>query len=580
MTRGTVDRAVDAAGVGLLAVLATAMLWWPQGGDQALFQLGGAQLARGGVYWRDFWDVKQPGIFWLYAASERAGAGVLGVRLLEIASVLVSGAVVARLAGCWRVGPVTRLLAPLLVLGPYALTGGVNGVGQVEGLVTLPLLVQYAGLRSAWTTPDRHAAGRWAALAGVAAATVGTFKVLYLPLAVVIAVGTWWEARTAGHLRQRVGVVAAAWLAASTAVTAAVVVYFAVHRALPLAWYSTVQAPREQLATGLYSTSAALAMLRSLFLAVAATGLLAAVAVWTAVSRGRATRETVLLGWLLTAAVLAAPQLPTTYRVLILLPPIGLLAVLGLDAFVAGLTRRSQVLRAVAVAALVVAALLPAPRIVRLVTALTTSPPGGAPFSDPARLAVGDRIGGSPMVAAASVMHSTIPAGTAIYVLGDPVVYRVLGARQAIEMNGWGPEIMSPRMWAEILRELRRSRPEWVFVESGYQRDIDRAPGLLPFLHQTYTAVPRPGGVWWHTTRIGTLAPTADGNQVAALRDLARTGPAELDGLPPPARGTSLSAAGARRTASSGSAMSCPAMSSGPPPIMASICRPPVEANR
>ena len=218
----------------------------------------------------------------------------------------------------------------------------------------------------------------------------------------------------------------------------------------------------------------------------------------------------------LAAAVLAAPQLPTTYRQLVLLPPIGLLAVLGLDRVLDLAADRPRRVRAALAAVLVVAALPLAAPLVTLTRALAADGPA-LDLGDARRLAVGDRIGGSPMVGPAAVMRSTIPPGTAIYVLGDPVVYRVLGARQAIEMNGWGPEIMSPRMWSETLRELRRSRPEWVFVEQDYQSYIDRAPGVTAFLSQAYTATTPLGaeGVWWHTATPGRPAPSVEGNLLA-----------------------------------------------------------------
>src|SRR5258705_260145 len=48
------------AGLGLLAAPL------PFTGDQALFAAGARQLARGDVLYRDFWDVKQPGIYLWY----------------------------------------------------------------------------------------------------------------------------------------------------------------------------------------------------------------------------------------------------------------------------------------------------------------------------------------------------------------------------------------------------------------------------------------------------------------------------------------------------------------------------------
>ncbi len=509
----------DVVGLLLLLGAAATALWWPQFGDQALFGEGGRVLAAGGVYWRDFWDVKQPGVFWLYALAETVGAGVLGVRLVEVAAVLIAGFVVLRVVGRWGLHPAVRGAAALLVLGPYVLSGDANAVGQVEGLVTLPMLVQYYALQRAVAASERPASLRWGAVAGLAAGVVGVLKLLYLPLGIVLLAGAAVERGSASSRREvtawtaRVG---AAWVLAACMPPAAVVAYAAAHGVLPLAYYSTFVAPGEQLATGLFTVPALVEMVRALALATAVTGPLALVAVWTA-RRSRGLRRVLgLLAWLLATGVLVAPQLPTAYRGLVLLPPIGLLAVLGLDRLVTWAACRRVRGRpgAIVVAVLAVGLAPLAPGVVRLVAAGSAQ---GWSLADPVRLAVGDRIGGSFMVAPAMTMRGTVQPGTAVYVLGDPVVYRVLGTRQAIEMNGWGPEVMSPRMWDETVRELDRSRPQWVFVQSDYQGNVDRVPALVALLRSAYIEVPSrsAGGRWWRTDEPGTPSPSPEGNLLA-----------------------------------------------------------------
>jgi hypothetical protein len=525
----------------LLVLPALTILWWPQGGDQALFSLGGRVLADGGIYWRDVWDVKQPGIFWLYALGERLGLGVLGARLFELLAILLAGLVVSQLVGGWGLGRTARLLAPLLVLGPYVLAGDANGVGQVEGLVTLPILVQYLAAHRALAATGRRPAAAWAAVAGVAAAAVAILKLLYLPLALIV----WGVARAdrraeraaeqgagrgvdreaepaeqgAGSTERRhLAWIWAAWFAGIAVPALAVGIYVVAHGLTRLALYSTFLAPGEQLVTGLYSIQAWSVTLRALVLSTTLTGPLALVALLVALRRGRAAREIGLVAWFLSAAAIASPQLPTTYRVLLLLPPIGLLAVLGLDRVLRWTAARRGPARALIAALLVVAAVPLLPGTVRLVVALASAGPARWSLADGDRLAIGDRISGSPIVGPALRMRRTVRPGTAIHVFGDPLVYRLLGARPAIEMNGWGPEIMSERMWAETVRELDRSRPEWVFVQVTYQPDVDRVPALVTLLHRDYApvAVEGAGGTWWRTSAPGSPAPSPEGNQLAA----------------------------------------------------------------
>ena len=57
--------AVAAIGAALLAPTLT----YPFGRDQGVFAAAADIIERGGVPYRDIWDVKPPGIFYLYRAS-------------------------------------------------------------------------------------------------------------------------------------------------------------------------------------------------------------------------------------------------------------------------------------------------------------------------------------------------------------------------------------------------------------------------------------------------------------------------------------------------------------------------------
>ena len=54
--------------VALTFVIALGLskLAYPLMGDQALFLLGGRTIDGGGILYRDFWDIKPPGIFLFY----------------------------------------------------------------------------------------------------------------------------------------------------------------------------------------------------------------------------------------------------------------------------------------------------------------------------------------------------------------------------------------------------------------------------------------------------------------------------------------------------------------------------------
>src|SRR5512143_2793923 len=61
-------------------------LWAPFTSDQALFTMGAEKLLHGGQLYRDYWDTKQPGIFWFYTLAVRMfGPSEEGVHVLELA---------------------------------------------------------------------------------------------------------------------------------------------------------------------------------------------------------------------------------------------------------------------------------------------------------------------------------------------------------------------------------------------------------------------------------------------------------------------------------------------------------------
>jgi hypothetical protein len=125
---------------------------------------------------------------------------------------------------------------------------------------------------------------------------------------------------------------------------------------------------------------------------------------------------------------------------------------------------------------------------------------------------------------AAEVLPPSVAAGDdPIYVLGDPLWYLQLQRRQAVEIHGWSPQYLTPAMWSELERELRRSRPAVVFVDAYSAPYVERrAPGILALLRSTYTqaftraavggAYDAGAGTWWVTSDTGQLVPTREGN--------------------------------------------------------------------
>jgi len=500
--------------IALLLPVVLVYLWYPQDADGILFELGARRLAAGAVFYRDFWDIKQPGIYWVYQAGLALGVGVVGPRLLEVAGALVGGVLVRMLTRRWGLHPGVRVLAPLLVIGSYLLLTHRGGVLVVEGLVVPLLVAVFAG---AWPAepaggPPRRLLG-WA-VAGVAAGAIGVLKLVYLPLPATILLGAVIVSRTSSG--GRVGRLAVAAAGAAVPLLGALA-YFVVHGTLDLAWVTSVQVPLESVATGGRETDYGNWIEMGVELSTLLVPL-ALVALAGARRRGTRVREVTLVLVVLEIVVLAFQQYPTPYRFLVVVAPVGLLAVVGADAVWrrVGGPGRSRAARA---AVLVVAAVLALPLArgpERLLVAAPDVPGWGLGRAD--RDARDALLIGIDAAADADPVRPLVRPGDAVFVFGLPLIYEQLDAREAVEITGWASTLMPERVWRERDRELVRSRPRLVFVDSSIADAVrDHSPGFVAMLAADYRVVATtPTGVWYRTDRPGTPAGVPGDNRLAS----------------------------------------------------------------
>jgi len=89
--------ALAAAG-GLAIVWCIASLWFPFGWDQGIMAAVGDQIVRGGMPYRDGWDMKGPLAFYLFAAVQWIfGRHMWPIRILDVLLLLVAAGVLGRM---------------------------------------------------------------------------------------------------------------------------------------------------------------------------------------------------------------------------------------------------------------------------------------------------------------------------------------------------------------------------------------------------------------------------------------------------------------------------------------------------
>jgi len=154
---------------GFVALWALASLSWPLGLDQGIFAWVGDTILRGGVPYRDAWEIKGPATHYLYALAQWLfGRDVWGLRILDLtllsASACAAYGLAARMSprmGERRAGVVAALLWVLL----YA-TGGYWHAAQPDAWAAM------AWLAAAWCVArDRPRARDWVAAGALCAFT-------------------------------------------------------------------------------------------------------------------------------------------------------------------------------------------------------------------------------------------------------------------------------------------------------------------------------------------------------------------------------------------------------------------------
>ncbi len=499
----------------ILALPTALLLFWPTDGDQALFALGARMLADGGVYYRDLWDIKQPGIYWFYQAGQALVPGETGPRLLEIGLVLAAGALLGGELRRRGAHPWTVVLGPALVFTPYLLLAYRAGAGQVEGLC-VSLLVAHVALTGLLARPGEVSSHSWArgvsatgrrrslrwAAAGILAGAVVVLKTVYGILPLILLAGAVVVRMRGPAADRRALLRDVGWYAAGASVPVlATIGYLTAHGVAGVAWFTTLALPAQISALdSLHPPDSVAYLIKTVLryfwipLLLAAAGL-AGLAGDPALRR-RWAPAVVTFGLAIAAfSALAATQYITSRRLLTLAALLGIPALLGLERLARSPQRRAAV---ATIAGLATAIAL---TMTQGVTALAAT--GHVLATDATRIADrSDAMSGGRSAQIAAPVARMVAPGAGIYVFGDPRIYSRLGARQTVPIMGWSSEFLTAPVWAELTRELECVRPAFVHVDEFSLPYVRAgAPRILDWLGQEYVVVSgglgSAAGTWW-----------------------------------------------------------------------------------
>jgi hypothetical protein len=493
---------LDLVVLAIVALLGCLNLSLPFLGDQSFFTLGAIEMQQGSLLYRDFWDIKQPGIFYFYALAGRLfGYHELGIHGLELLLWLGFSLGLQRLTARWITTRSIASLSPLFCGGFYYAIASTWDLTQLEAIVGIPLLLS---LVLALNAAQRW--GRWRPffwfMAGVCGGLVLLFKFLFVLVLLPMWAWTLWVANPRwmfdsswrGRLRSQLQGVILLAIGLALPLDLSLGPYIQLGQ-LDLIYDTFITLPPQILAQIPGAPLSRLVDSTIWFVSrFAPLLLLGSIGAWIGCRRSdRLTIALVLWCGSGVGCVLLQKQAWWHYYYLLLLVPLGLLAVQGLDQLwvmsdeLAPKARRRS-LNGVAAMVILFCA-LPASLLLR--KTIQVAQAGIGPWQSMAHRHPEQQ-------ALADWINRLDNIKGEIYVAGDPIHYLLAHRSQATRLNGWALEFFLPAQWTQLQIELQQTHPPYLFVESGYgELMTQRSPELVAWIRQHYDAEPQASGIWY-----------------------------------------------------------------------------------
>ncbi len=500
---------LDVLVLALVALIGLLNVPLPFTWDQALFTLGAKALSHGAVLYRDYWDTKQPGIFLFYLAGGRLfGFNEVGIHLFELLWQLAFAVTLIVTLRKYFDNRAVVSLMPLLAVGFYYAVADDAKITQLEAVVGFPIFLTLWGTlpRDEQAPPDP---GRFF-FSGLMGGIVLVFKLMFAPI-----IAAFWFAAFMDALTRRRATFGQAVLrmALPVALGAAIplgllVLYFRMHGAWDLAWWTWVRFPLRAVAdTSAFRLSALVSGLAWFVFRFAPLMAVALVGTVASLEGRRGLMTVQIVNWFVLSFVVILSQRTSwwPYQYLLLIAPLGILASRGLD-FLWGLAtplkaqlgvNRLRVYGLIALALLAGSAigaqglktlmlardrfaLQPAQRL-HFQSAIATQMPYELVQAEDAFLQQPDSRPGP------------------IYSIANPLFDLFSGREMASGHNAAILiRVMTREEWQKIVDDLRARPPAYIFVEKQLLPILYEKPDRSgPFLELLASSYP----LWRHTDR-------------------------------------------------------------------------------
>ena len=482
--------------VAIVGSLSLLRLPEPLWGDQALFMVGGETIRNGAMLYRDFWDVKPPGIYGAYTlAGVLFGFSGIGMHVFDAIWMGAVGLMLRLTLAHYFVRSWIAILQPWMAVGLYLSVIQPNDQMQVESLVGLPI---YALVWCTWMAvqqPEKRS--RWLFLSGIAGGIILLFKLIFLPLVL-----SFWlvyllhcVVRQGHSVISAVGYLLVPITLGLLMPIVPVLIYWASQGMLEEVYYTLIKLPPRMIGElpskpiSEFVGTFASWLKRSFPLLVLAS--LAGVKLWKRMDF----LMMQMVVWLGLGLVIISVQTLSwwAYHFFLLLVPMAVLAGKGID--VALQSVRPKWGRVVVLGALVVLLILNVRAIDKTGYAMARS---GLPTSPENLLAYQKRMSPIYQMLSDEVgwVNDPVRLPGPIYVIGNPTLYVLSRRTQAIAFLGWIPAMMLREQWSTIEKQLDEARPTYLYIERNNVKFIP--PEFWPFVNRVYKAAQEtPEGTWY-----------------------------------------------------------------------------------
>ncbi|GET35759.1 hypothetical protein MiSe_05040 [Microseira wollei NIES-4236] len=495
-----------------ILVLATVVLIglihvpYPFEGDQALFTIGAWKMSQGGILYRDFWDLKQPGIYAFYLlAGSMFGFHEVGIHSFELLYMLAFSAVLIITLKDYYSQRAIASLTPLLTVGIYYGVSGAWHLTQLEALVGFPMFLALYFAVKAYLA-QKYQFGLLF-LSGVMGGIVLLFKLIFLPILLVFWAMALIDAVGVKGFFKRLIAIGVTVVLGTLLPLAIAGIYFAQFDLLPLLYQNFFERPIQIFNQSPFSTNERFIKSVMWFISrLAPLIVFGSIGAYTFKRQPRDLMTLYLVLWLISGlgVILIQYKLGWEYYFMLIVVPLGILAGKGLE-FLWQIIRQNPGLnlpckkRSVAAFSLIFLFSTALISLARKSFFLVLE--GFAIKQDQQRGYQSHLAPDYPTIlkeVAWLKKPERLPGD--IYVFGDPRYYLLSGRKRAIAFHLWTPLV--PDQWMQLREQLQAERPVYIFVETRFSLLLQKQPQIARFIASNYNISHQSNaGVWYILNR-------------------------------------------------------------------------------